>query len=522
MPQPTRRALNAINTLAAAPCRMGCMPPILLSGAANFKPDHASPCAGGHYRKACDLKDLIRVVRKARRKVYRELPVAGRGRITELDPRMSYAEMAAALARSNLGVLSRGAALALWRACHERGLSAWCYEFGFPESLTHTVTVVEIDGVLTVHDAFFNSSYPVALQGILDALRTGNAVGAKQEVRDRKIYVADWTSEPEQTVRWLESHAEAELEAIDGLRRFKLLWNPEAFAATHPDIPAVFGDLAARGYPEDLQFLMLHPVAVFDGHHEHRDASSMPLVGGRDLRSPIAELRVAQRHLEAELANSARIAASAARLEAELAEANSRAAQQRVALQAQLGALEGELAEMRRRLAAANDLKAQRDSQIAQLRAEIEDLRRHAASLEGEASAAREHAIEISHYAAPLLEELDQLRQWLAAERIRASEAEQRAIDLERKIAASLGARLRALWRRWAKRTVDPSAAKLPALRGRCCKAHRRLTIAAALAGPGLVRGGRKSRETPHHDGPGEHVVQGALMPVQQRDHQYE
>jgi len=408
------------------------------------------------------LKDLSRIVKKVRRKVYREIPAASRCRIAELDHRMSYAEMTAALARSNLGVLSGGAALALWRACHERGLRAWCYESGFPDNLTHTVTIVEIDGVLTVHDAFFNLGYPIAFHGMLEALRNGNAVAGKQEFRDRKVYIADLASEPEQTVRWLQAHAEAELEnphpsvpreqgrdKEGGLRRFKLLWNSDAFAATHPGIGTALGDLAARGYPEDLQFLMLHPLAVFDGTREYRDPSSMPLVGARDLRSPVAELRVAQRCLEAERASAATLTASIARLEAELAEANSRTAQQRAALQAQRSALEGELAETQQRLVTTNDVRARRDSQIAQLRAELEDLRQHAASLESEASAARGHAIEVSHCVVPLLEELSQLRQSVAAERARTTEAEQRANELEAKLEASLGVRLLRLWRAW-------------------------------------------------------------------------
>src|ERR1700739_3940395 len=119
------------------------------------------------------------------------MPVSTCERIAELDHRMSYADMTAALAHSTLGVLSGGAALALWRACYERGFRAWCYEFGFPQSLTHTVTIVEIDRVLQVHDAFFNLSYPLALDDMLDSLRNGTAVTDKREVRDRKIYIAD-------------------------------------------------------------------------------------------------------------------------------------------------------------------------------------------------------------------------------------------------------------------------------------------------------------------------------------------
>jgi predicted nucleic acid-binding Zn-ribbon protein len=425
------------------------------------------------------------------------MPVSTCDRIAELDHRMSYADMTAALAHSKLGVLSGGTALALWRACHERGLRAWCYEFGFPQSLTHTVTIVEIDEMLHVHDAFFNLSYPLALDDLLESLRSGNAVTGEREARDRKIYIADPAREPDQTVRWLESHADDELEPIDGLRRFELLWNPEAFAATHPSIPAVSSDLSARGYPGDLQFLMLHPVAVFDGEREHRDRSSMPLVGGRDLRSPVAELRVAMRDLAAERANGAKLIGSIARLEAELADANSRAArlaasrnemdeasraerelwlQQKVALQAQKNALEGELVQTQQRLAAATDLRAQRDSQIAQLRAEIEDTRqqfevqretiagleaenhsltveieesrRRAGSLETEVGAAQAHAIEITHYVTPLIDELSTLRQLLAAERTRAIDAERQVTALEARIAASLSARLIARWRR--------------------------------------------------------------------------
>ena len=144
--------------------------------------------------------------------------------------------------------------------------------------------------------------------------------------------------------------------------------------------------------------------------------------------------------------------------------------QQKVALQAQKNALEGELMETRQRLTAATDLRAQRDSQIAQLRAEIEDTRqqfevqrktiteleaenqglvmqleesrRYTESLETQASVAQTHAIEITHYMTPLIEELSQLRQSLAAERTRAIDAERRVTALEARIAASLSARL--------------------------------------------------------------------------------
>jgi hypothetical protein len=62
------------------------------------------------------------------------------------------------LTATKLAVSSRGAALALWRARNDRGLRAWCWEFGFPENLIQTVTIVDVDGVLEMHDALLNSS----------------------------------------------------------------------------------------------------------------------------------------------------------------------------------------------------------------------------------------------------------------------------------------------------------------------------------------------------------------------------
>jgi hypothetical protein len=476
------------------------------------------PLLGGDL--GVELHDVSRRVRKLRRKAYRQLPVATPNRVADLDHRMSYGKIAAMLGQSQLGVDPAGAALALWRACVDRGLRAWCYEFGFPESFTQSVTIVEIDGELQVHDAYFNLSYPLSFYDVLESLRNGNAVTGKRVARDRKIYIMDPAGEPETTVRWLEANADRELKPTDGLRRFELAWSPEAFTAACSAIDLVSHALAARGHPGDLQFLMLYPIAVFDGEQHWPDSGPLPLVGSRDLQSPVAALRVAARDLEAERAKGVEKTARIERIDAELIQANSLAAQlaaardeadrtlaaereawlqQKVALQAGRSALEAELAKTRSQLSGAVDLRAQRDSQIAQLRAEIEDasrqfelqktklvvlegerqeqdaarlrleienrdfqlrleassrqnetLRRHAALVEGRVDLAEQQMIEMTNWAAPLLDELEQLRREnrsLAAERDAVSR--QRAM-LAAQIAASPGARLRALWRRFA------------------------------------------------------------------------
>jgi DNA repair exonuclease SbcCD ATPase subunit len=213
-----------------------------------------------------------------RRKVYRETPAA-------------------------TGSPGRETALALWRVFTKKGFCSWCYEFGLAGSITHTVTIVEADGVLQIHDAFFNLTYPLGFHDVLDALREGRPVAAKTEIRDRKIYLADPAFESEATVSWLEANADRELARSDGLRRFEVLWNPKAFIATFPGIEAAYQDLEERGYPQDLRFLMLHPIEMFDGKKSHADPSTMPLLAGRDLASPLAAARAAVKRVSRELAS---------------------------------------------------------------------------------------------------------------------------------------------------------------------------------------------------------------------------
>ncbi|MBV9200501.1 MAG: hypothetical protein JO320_18005 [Alphaproteobacteria bacterium] len=450
------------------------------------------------------MKDVVRRANKLRRRVYREIPVASANRTADLDHRMCYAEMAAILASARLGVSSGGAALALWRACSERGLRAWCYEFGLPGSATRTVTVVDVGGVLQIHDAFFNLSYPSGLYDVLGLLRNGEWPRIKREVRDKKVYIMDPARESGTAARWLQEHAERELEPVDGLRRFELLWGPEGLTATDPGVDSTLSALTARGYPTDLQYAMLHPVAVFDGARWHRNRAEMPLLRGCNLESPVAALGSVSRELELQRTRFAEASAAAARLEGDLVEAKKQASavarrvsaeretllQQKAALLASNTALKSELAEVRNRLSSAVDLRAQRDSQIAQLRAEIEDgarqlesqrdalealrglqheweaarhrlekeirdvraqlelrsrehelLRQSAGVLATRAETAEEQVIAITHSFPPLFDELSRLR----SERDAMS---REMAMLEGQISGSLGARLRSLWRR--------------------------------------------------------------------------
>ena len=274
-----------------------------------------------------DLKHPSRRLNRLRRKIYRETPVA-------------------------TGSPGRGTALALWRAFAKKGFRAWCYEFGLPGTITHSVTIVETDGVLQIHDAVFNLTYPLGFHDVLDALRDGRPVAAKSESRDRKIYVMDPAFEAEAAVGWLEANADRELAPIEGLRRFEVLWNLEVFIATFPGIEAVYQGLEERGYPRDLRFLMLHPVEMFDGEKSHDDPGTMPLLAGRELVSPLATARAAVRRVTHELASE-----------------RERHVEKGVAILR----LEGERDAARSGLAAASAEARRLGDQIAQLRVALDD-----------------------------------------------------------------------------------------------------------------------------------------------------
>ena len=272
--------------------------------------------------------------------------------MAEVDWRGSYDSLISTFRRGDCGVLSGGAALALWRAATDAGFRAWCYDFGFPESLTHMVTVIELDGRLRVHDPFLNLGYREDFYEILEGLRADRLPDIRCETRDRKIYVMDPSCESQLTADWLTAHADRELDRVGSLRRFEVLWDRDALLATLARPEAVYRDLETRGYPADLSYLMLHPIGVFDGGAHHQNPETMPLIGGRDLRSPVAGLRAAMQQLTQALAVE----------RDQLAEKS-----------AISGRLESELAEARSQLLAASGEAEQLSAQSVQLRAALDD-----------------------------------------------------------------------------------------------------------------------------------------------------
>lgn len=217
-------------------------------------------------------------VLKLQHRVYRDIPVATWNRVLDVDFTRSYQRLRAPFAGLQNGVLSGGAALALWRAAADRNLRAWCFDFGFPNCFTHMVTIIEAKGRLHVCDSFLDIAYGVGFHELLEALGAGATGPAFAASDQRKIYLADPAFESETAMRWLEANASRELPAGDGLRKFEVRWDLSALATTHPGVERAIRKLASLGLPPDFQFLMLQPIRVFDGKQWLAEPDQMPLI----------------------------------------------------------------------------------------------------------------------------------------------------------------------------------------------------------------------------------------------------
>jgi hypothetical protein len=429
------------------------------------------------------VKEISRVLRRLRREVYREIPAASSNRVVEIDWRASWDALADRFAGGDCGVMAQGAALALWRAATDAGFRAWCYEFGFAETFTHSVTVIEADGALEAHDAFLNHGFRAGLLEILDGLRRDRAPELRREIRDRKIYVSDPAHDSRQALDWLVVHADRELDPVGSLRRFELRWDEAALIAADPRLDAVYRELEAHGHPADLAYLMLHPIAVFDGAARHCEQRQMPLIGGRDLLSPTAAVRRLTRELVAEREQAAERRVATERLEAELRDTRTRfatagdgadrlsievaALRAALAREAEHRVTEAELAAAKAEIAAAAERAAELDRRIAELQAEQD--RRAAAwqserqSLAAMVAAADAERQRLAAGAAAREQDLAAAREELAAaEHFLASrteqwQAERAALEMARDDAANQAAGSRA--------TLAQATAQLAAVR---------------------------------------------------------
>jgi hypothetical protein len=144
-----------------------------------------------------------------------------------------------------------------------------------------------------------------------------------------------------------------------------------------PPLPRASRRLTANSRSElslYLRFLMLHPMEIFDGEKSHHDPSTMPMIASRDLRSPVASLRLEANRMSRELDTE----------RGQVAEKN-----------AAISRLEGECGAAKSSRAAASAEAKRLGDRIVQLRATLDDETARAATSEAEIAALREELRDI-------------------------------------------------------------------------------------------------------------------------------
>jgi hypothetical protein len=174
-----------------------------------------------------------------------------------------------------------GVAYILERVLLALGYQAYVYDYGDPESLTHSVTLVRVNGQLYLQDAYFNLTYgdgsgtPLPFIEMLARLAHG---GQPQKLRGKH--------------RWRDVHFESFSQANEWRWNPYIEWgscrqpsidhvvckaNMDTAFENHSLVPETLDFLSRHARPRDLDQLMLFPLGVtnLDGYLLDRGPSDI-------------------------------------------------------------------------------------------------------------------------------------------------------------------------------------------------------------------------------------------------------
>lgn len=165
----------------------------------------------------------------------------------------------AVFAKGNGGLYCGGAAIMLSRVYKAAGFNSWIYNFGEPEQATHQTTLVEVDGDVILQDGFFNYEYvdalgkPIAFLDLI-SLTIDDTPPTAMAGTEAKLWLFKDRAEVEQ---WVGPNETCQSTA-GGVRCIATitLWR---FLEKGPDI---FEFLHHRGWPRQLEYLMLYPISL--------------------------------------------------------------------------------------------------------------------------------------------------------------------------------------------------------------------------------------------------------------------
>lgn len=172
------------------------------------------------------------------------------------------------------GHFCSGVAYLLTRLYREAGFKSIIYSYGFrdadPPAITHATTLVEVEGVWYVQDAYFDFSFeeggrPVPFFEVLSNLADEKTTATQMTgaIRDyhssfEKNTSPMWTPKTTAVKQLGEKHF---------IHRAHLSY--DGFVEIHPYGPPTFDLLDANDCPRDLHYLLLFPMAVNAGPNLH-------------------------------------------------------------------------------------------------------------------------------------------------------------------------------------------------------------------------------------------------------------
>jgi hypothetical protein len=159
------------------------------------------------------------------------------------------------------GVFCGNAAITLRNLYRHLGFEAWSLDVGIPGELTHVTTLVWVDGMVVVQDAYFGGSFgPVDVRDVIAGIRAGEPPEWHEpELGPRDVLFTDAESRQgwqfdEAPVCERTAHGWVCSEPMD-----------LADMERHPFTPGARTELAERGLDGDLLNLYLFPLAIYGG-----------------------------------------------------------------------------------------------------------------------------------------------------------------------------------------------------------------------------------------------------------------
>ena len=212
--------------------------------------------------------DDLQAVRALRRYLYRRLPLASNGDYWITDPPVREAATLQSALKlfetADRGVWCQAAAVLLARLYEAAGYRAWVTSFGDPATLTHTVTLVEVDGVIYLQDAYFNLDYvgpggrPLPYFDALQRLAARRPLRVRQDLDFRLGIFPD----PRVAREWTPPGLHGDIVCVNKAAPY--LCNVALTEARFSEVfyirDKVKAFLRAQGEPETFDYLMLHPL----------------------------------------------------------------------------------------------------------------------------------------------------------------------------------------------------------------------------------------------------------------------